>query len=79
MIKTTVICDKCKKPIIDGSYYSEVQIISKYKAFNKIPEDAFLLYDLLFGAALTMNNDMKIEVCPECAAKIKEEILLDSK
>ncbi len=79
MIETTVICDKCNKPIINGSYYSEVQIVSKYKAFNKIPEDAFLLNDLLFGAAQTMNNDMKIEVCPECAAKIKEEILSDSK
>ena len=76
MIETTVICDKCKKSI-EGNYYSEIQIISKYKKANTKPEDLFS--DLLFGAAQTMNNDMKIEVCPECAAKIKEEILSNSK
>ena len=76
MVETKITCDKCGKDI-EGCYYSEVQIVGKYRQTNNKPEDIFS--DLLFGGAQIMKNDMKIEVCPECAAKIKEEILLDSK
>ena len=72
MVEKRVICDKCNK-LIEGNYYSEIQCISKYKTANTKSEDFFS--DLLFGAAQSFGNDMKIEVCPECAAKIKEDIL----
>ena len=76
MVETKIICDKCGKDI-EGCYYSEVQIVGKYRQTNNKPEDIFS--DLLFGGAQIMKNDMKIEVCSECATKIKEEIFLDSK
>lgn len=77
MTETKVICDKCKKPILDGTCYSEIQIISKYKPITT-PKENFS-FDILFGAARMINNDIKLDLCPECAAKIKEDILSDSK
>jgi len=72
MQQVKVICDKCHKPI-EGNYYSDVLIISKYKKADTEALDMFS--DLLFGAAQTFGNDTKIEVCPECAKKIKEIII----
>ena len=42
MVETKITCDKCGKDI-EGCYYSEVQIVGKYRQTNNKPEDIYLV------------------------------------